>query len=312
MSRLSLDSRIAVGIAYTDYVPGMVRDAPGLVDYVEIPFELLVHRSSVIEVKASIPVVLHCASLSLAGNSEPNPKLSELIKYWVQQSETPWLGEHIAYVRADGVFQEIAEHKALTDPTMEPNSDYDLGNPGTIGSTYNVGYSVSPQMSLPVLDRIAETSTRWEKKLGVPLLLENGPIYFQMPGSTMSQTEFIQKLCNQLQGARLLLDLTHLAITCSNLRLDPSTALDSLPLDRVVEVHVSGAREEGGLVWDDHGASAPQVVLGMLDRLLEKARPRAVTLEYNWEAKFPLGFLEREVDRVREIVSRRRDTYFAQ
>ena len=302
-----LEKETAVGIAYSDYVPELLAVTPGLVDYVEIPFEHVVRVPSAIEIKQQVPIVLHCASLSLAGNVEPNPRLIQQLKHWTQESETPWLGEHIAYVRADGLFLEIAEHEALVCGETNAPLDDDIGLPSMEGTAFNVGYTVSPQLSPPVLERVVEASARWSAVLGMPVLLENGPIYFEMPGSSMSQVEFIQVLCNRLDTARLLLDLSHLAITCNNLRLDPIATLEALPLNRIMEVHLSGARQEKGLVWDDHGSSAPPLVFELLEQLLEKAHPHAVTLEYNWDANFPLETLERDVGRVRDIVGRHQE-----
>jgi len=299
-----LEVEAAVGIAYSDYAQELLAVAPGFVDYVEIPFEQLVRVPSVIAVKEHVPIVLHCASLSLAGNVEPDPRLVQQLKHWIRESETPWLGEHIAYVRADGLLREIAEHEALVGVETGAPSNYDLGLPSTGGTEFNVGYTVSPQLSLPVLDRVVEASARWSATLGLPVLLENGPIYFGMPGSSMSQVQFIQALCGRLDTVKLLLDLSHLAITCNNLRLDPIETLEALPLDRVVEVHLSGARQEKGIVWDDHASSAPPLVFELLERLLEIAHPHAVTLEYNWDANFPRETLEQDVGRVRDILGR--------
>jgi uncharacterized protein (UPF0276 family) len=134
------------------------------------------------------------------------------------------------------------------------------------------------------------------------MLLENGPIYFNMPGSVMSQVEFLCCLCDRLDTGGLLLDLSHLAITCSNLGLDPMSTLNALPLERVVEVHLSGAREDQGIVWDDHASAAPDVLFELLTRLLAVGRPRAVTLEYNWDANFPQARLEKDLERVRGVV----------
>ena len=69
------------------------------------------------------------------------------------------------------------------------------------------------------------------------------------------------------------------------------------------EVHVSGAREEGGIVWDDHTQPAPDIVFSMLDKLMANSRPRGITIEYNWDANFPIKTILRDIARVREIVN---------
>jgi uncharacterized protein (UPF0276 family) len=82
----------------------------------------------------------------------------------------------------------------------------------------------------------------------------------------------------------LLLDLSHLLIASLNTGADPFAELERLPLERVVEVHISGLSAQSGIVWDDHATPAPDEVFALLERLLERARPRALTIEYNWSA----------------------------
>ncbi len=291
------DGRTAVGLTYSEYVPGLLTAEPGLLDYVEIAFEQLLHTPDVGALRDEIPIVLHCASLSIAGNDPPAPVLAEKLAYWAAETRTPWLGEHLAYVRSDGRYREIAEHDAAAPADDAEGADILLD-----GTPFNVGYTVSPQLSTPILDRVLDTSAAWEERLGMPVLLENGPVYFSMPGSTMSQVEFINAICARRPEARLLLDLSHLAISCANLSLDPFKTLDALPLDRVVEVHLSGAREEDSMVWDDHTQPAPALVFDLFDQLMAKARPRAVTLEYNWDATFPVQTVIRDVGRARAII----------
>lgn len=283
-------SRTAVGLSYSPFAERIVATHPASVDYIEVPFEQLVHTPDVLALGERVPLVLHCASLSIAGNAPPSPALVDKLAGFIAATGTPWLGEHLAYVRADGVWREIAEHPAL------------IGNGGDARQPFNVGYTVSPQLSEPVLERVLERVDGWTRRFDVPVLLENGPIYFEMPGSTMSQFDFIDALCRRSDDVRLLLDLAHLAITCANLQLDPREALARLPLDRVVEVHLSGISREAGVTWDDHSDGAPPVVFALLEHLLATASPRAITLEYNWDNDFPADVLLRDCQRVRELV----------
>jgi uncharacterized protein (UPF0276 family) len=285
--------RTAVGLSYSSFAERVVSEQSEQIDFVEIPFEQLLHMPEAIRLRESVPLLLHCASLSIAGNSPPGPSLISRLLECIGQTATPWLGEHISYVRADGVWREIAEHPALlagaaTEFTAAP---------------FNVGYTVSPQMSGPILDRVVESTLAWRRQLGLPVLLENGPVYFPMPGSTMSQLEFIRRLCARSEHVLLLLDLAHLAITCRNFDLDAEAVLDDMPLDRVIEVHLSGISEQAHAAWDDHSDGAPPIVFALLDRLLRRTSPRAITLEYNWDHDFPPHILHRDLDRVRDLVS---------
>jgi uncharacterized protein (UPF0276 family) len=277
---------ISIGIAYADYVPRLLDEHPGAVDFVEIPFELLQRSPETLEIQSKVAVVMHCASLSLAGDVPIDPAHAQQLQQWVVASGTPWLGEHIAFIRAD------SGQLPLAGEMVRPSGD-----------ALDIGYTVSPQWSEPVLARILANVHHWEQFLDVPILLENGPVYFTMPGSTMSQTEFIIELCRRRPATRLLLDLSHLSITCANMNLDCATELNKLPVENVVEIHLSGMHYEAGICWDDHGRRIPQSVFDLLESALLRCTPRAITIEYNWNADMPIAAIAADLDRVRHTSS---------
>lgn len=259
----------AVGMAYSGYTMRVLREHPGISDFVEIPFEQFANDEDAIRVLDEVPVVLHCASLSLASMEEPAAAIIDSVKHRIEQTGTPWLGEHLAFIRE---------------------------------GQYNVGFTMSPQFNREVLDRVVAATQKMSHQLNCPILLENGPVYFPLPGSTMSQWDFLGTLCSRLESAYLLVDLSHLLITCRNTGANAHAVLEMLPLDRVIEVHLSGLREECGVWWDDHSQAVPDEEFELLARLLRATRPRAITIEYNWDKDFPLDVLRRDFGRVRELL----------
>lgn len=262
--------RTAVGLAYSGHALRVISEHPQLSDYVELPFEQFARDPDAGSLRDEIPIVLHCASLSMAGATPPTTETVERLDHWVRHTRTPWVGEHLAFIRE-------GEH--------------------------NVGFTVNPQFSPEVLDRVVAAIDKWSRRLDCPILLENGPVYVELPGGTMSQMQFLTEVCARLDSAYLLVDLSHLLITCRNLELDPHAALESLPLDRVVEVHLSGLRQEGGVWWDDHARPAPDEEFDLLARLLRTTKPSAITIEYNWGNQFPVDMLRRDFGRVRDLVA---------
>ena len=136
----------------------------------------------------------------------------------------------------------------------------------------------------------------------VPLILENSPQYFAVPGSTMSMVDFICQVASRCDVA-LLLDLSHFLITSLNTHADPMAELERLPLERVVEVHISGLSTQSGITWDDHATPAPASVFTLLERTLTRVRPRALTLEYNWASNFPRTILLAHLERARKLLA---------
>src|SRR5438552_11740719 len=108
-----------------------------------------------------------------------------------------------------------------------------------------------------------------------------------MPGTSMTQVEFVREICRQ-SSVRLLLDLTHFQISATNMGYDARAELQRYPLDRVDEIHISGSSTDKNIRWDDHSTCAGDDIYELLGIALQHCRPRAITLEYNWSAVFSL------------------------
>ena len=268
--------KVAVGLAFGPIVPDFVRSNPDLIDYVEIPFEQLRHSPESGAIQETIPVILHCASMSVAGFVPPDQRTLEAIEREAERTKTPWIGEHLAFITADPIEDDDAGPTSLT-------------------------YTVCPQMSEETVERVAGNLASLQQHFDVPLILENSPQYFDVPGSSLSMVDFISAVVERC-GAGLLLDLTHFLISMLNTKKDPLREIDRLPLEQIIEVHVSGLNVQSGIAWDDHASPAPQVVFDLLERVRKRVRPKAVTLEYNWSPEFPESVLLNHIDRVHEIV----------
>ena len=267
---------VAVGLAFGPIVPEFVSANPDLIDYVEIPFEQLRHAPEAGSIQETVPVILHCASMSVAGFVPPDEGTMKAIEREAERTKTPWIGEHLAFITADPI---EADH---TQPT-------------------SLTYTVCPQLSEETVERVAMNLASLQKHFNVPLILENSPQYFDIPGSSLSMVDFVGAVVERCQVG-LLLDLTHFLISMLNTKKDPVSEIDRLPLEKVVEVHISGLSVQSGIAWDDHATPAPPVTFDLLERVMARGRPKAVTLEYNWSPQFPESTLVKHINRVYEIV----------
>jgi len=274
------EGRTQIGLAYGPGFEGFIASNAGLIDYVEIPFEQLRHTPQLGIIQEQLPIVLHCASLSVAGFIAPSDATVDALVDRVRHTRTPWIGEHLAFVSADGITEE---------------ADRDL-------TPTNLTYTLCPQLSDETVQRVVENMASFKDVFSVPLILENSPQYFPVPGSTMNMVDFVSEVASQTDTG-LLLDLSHFAITSLNTKVDAVKEIDRLPLERVVEIHVSGYNEQEGVVWDDHAAPASALVFDLLARVAARARPKALTLEYNW-LTFPTSVLLSHIERSRALLER--------
>lgn len=76
-----------------------------------------------------------------------------------------------------------------------------------------------------------------------------------------------------------LLDLAHARVTASVFDLDVHEYLTSLPMEKVVQIHVSGPRFKNGHLYDTHEDLQDDDYL-LLEWVLRHTIPQMVTLEY--------------------------------
>jgi uncharacterized protein len=266
-----------VGLAYGPGVPGFVERNPDLIDYLELPFELLRHDPSTIAAEKLAPLILHCASMSIAGFVPPSAETLSGIAQQARRTGTPWIGEHLAFISADPLEPGAALHEATT-----------------------LTYTVCPQLSEEVVQHVCDKLDKLQAHFEVPLIVENSPQYFAIPGSTLSIVDFTIEI-HRRAGVGMLLDLTHFMISAMNMGFDAKTEIARLPLERLVEMHVSGLDVQSDTAWDNHANLADESIFELAEIVLDRTRPRAVTFEYNWAPSLPDRILIDQIERIRRM-----------
>jgi uncharacterized protein (UPF0276 family) len=269
--------RVMIGLAYGPGVPELIKRNPGLIDYVELPFELLRHDPSAIEAEALAPLVLHCASMSIAGFVPPSDDTLNAIAILADRTNTPWIGEHLAFISADPLHPGAALH----DPTT-------------------LTYTICPQLSEEVLQHACNNISQLQGRFASALIVENSPQYFEIPGSTMSIVDFTIEV-HRRSKVGMLLDLAHFMISAMNMKFDPKTEMRRLPFEHLVEVHVSGLDFQSGTAWDDHAGIADESTFELMQIVLNRAKPRAITFEYNWAPTLAEEIIVSQIERTRAM-----------
>lgn len=128
--------------------------------------------------------------------------------------------------------------------------------------------------------RVADRAAALQDMLGVPLLHEDAFYYAPFPGSTISAGEFIAEVVERA-GTYMLLDLHNVHTNAvDHADFDAARYLDTIPLDRVIEVHVAGGQWLEGWYHDFHNSPVPEAVWAMLDATLPRMpNLQAIVLE---------------------------------
>ncbi len=212
-------------------------------------------------------VIPHGVSLGLGGADRPSPaRLARLA--WVAESlGAPVATEHIAFVRAGGL---------------------------------EAGHLLPVPRTRDALDVLCENVRIAQDALPVPLALENIAALFPWPDDELTEGQFLTELVERT-GVGLLIDVANLHTNHVNRGEDPATALDTLPLDALVYVHVAGGVERDGVWHDSHAHPVPPQILDVLGLLCDRTRPPGVLLERD-EAFPPVDELAAELDAIRAVL----------
>lgn len=144
------------------------------------------------------------------------------------------------------------------------------------------------QFSRAEVVRVATRARALQDIYGVPLGHENAAYYRTCPGSEMPEEEFLARTL-ELSGTYLHLDLHNLyanALNHAGNDYSISRFLATIPLDRVISIHMAGGRWIDDQYHDLHDTRVPPAVWDMLDDVLSRTRPGAVILEYETNALY--------------------------
>ena len=183
---------------------------------------------------------------------------------------------------------------------------------GYPGSTYM--WSSPVPWSRKEVERLAERAARLQDLFKVPVMHENPFYYAPFPGSHLAEAEFTSELVRRA-GTYLLLDLHNIYSNSVNFKgYDPWQYLRTIPLDKVLQVHLAGGQWLEGWYHDLHNHPVPDPVWQMLDFVLKEARNlQLVVLEVQGPAHTARS---REVDAswrkmIREDLARARAAWTA-
>lgn len=191
------------------------------------------------------PLVVHTISLSLGSTDGPDRRHLEALARLVQNAHAPWFGDHLCYTRAGGV---------------------DIGHLAPLPRTEEALAAIRRNVAL-VRDQV-----------DAPIVLENIAYVADPPGSTMSEAEFVSRAVVETDSG-MLLDLTNLHANSVNHDYDPYEWLNAMPLDRVVQIHITGGHYRDGVLIDSHSSRTPDDVWSLLAYTAERAPIKAVLLE---------------------------------
>lgn len=197
------------------------------------------------------PVVLHGVSMSIGSTAGLDFDYLRKLKTLAHDIRAAWVSDHLCWTGVLGV-----------------NSHDLLPLPRTAEALAHVIARV--RVVQDVLER--------------PLILENPSTYIGFAASTISEPEFLRRLCDET-GCGLLLDVNNVFVTCFNDGLDPQAYLDAFPFEHVVQLHLAGHQHCGTHIIDTHDQPVSADVWELFRRAWSRSAGAATLLE--WDGNIP-------------------------
>ena len=168
--------------------------------------------------------------------------------------------------------------------------------PGMVWLMLRHGWRVPRPDPQRATRRLIRQVNRLTRAIRTPVLLENTPPFPFEGYDFEARPERITEVLERT-GCGFVLDTGHARVSAAVLGIDVHDYVKRLPLDRVLQVHISGPRVRDGRLVDAH-EPLQEVDYTLLDFLLARTYPQVITLEYIREREA----LQEQLYRLRDIL----------
>ncbi len=266
---------IGVGIGWRKEIADGILKNRERIDWCEIITEHYINVTPdkldhIEKISKIFPLIPHGIDLSIGTDVPIEDEYLAGLEILVERLNPPWVTDHLCFTRVPGV---------------------------------NIGQLTPLQFSERVIEIVVEKVKRVKERINKPFLLENITYYFKIPGSELSESEFITRILEKADVG-LLLDVCNLFMNSQNHGYDPYEFLQSIPLERVVQLHIAGGVRHKDKWIDTHSHSVHDEVFELVDYIVEHAPVKGILLER--DSNYPASFTEilEELERAREIFTK--------
>jgi uncharacterized protein (UPF0276 family) len=163
-----------------------------------------------------------------------------------------------------------------------------------------------------VLEIFKHNINKTQEFLGREILIENASSYIEYKSSEFGEVEFLAELCRQT-GAKILLDVNNIFVSCSNHGWNPIEYINKIPKDLVKEIHLAGhtTKTIGGgeiLRVDSHDSDVSGEVWNLYEIALKRFDRLPTLLE--WDSNIPeLDYLVRAARKAEKYLENKSNDY---
>lgn len=210
----------------------------------------------------SYPVLPHGVSLGIGSPDALDRNYLDRLKRVVRRLQPAWVSDHLCWTRAGGA----QLHDLLPLPYTEA-----------------------------MADRVVRRARFVQDFLEVPLALENTSSYMAYRQSEMTEWDFITQVVERADIG-LLFDVNNVYVSAFNHGFDAQAFVDSVPHERIYQVHLAGHSHRGNVIIDTHSSEVIEPVWELYRRTIQRTGPVSTLIE--WDEDIPaFSKLQRLADR---------------
>jgi uncharacterized protein (UPF0276 family) len=196
-------------------------------------------------------VVQHGVSMYFGSAQPLNRDHLRRIKELTRRTKTPWLSDHLCWGSVDGRYT----HDLLPLP-----------------------------YTFEAVRTTAERVRMVQDYLEIPVAVENVSSYAAYHDSRMTEWEFLNEVVHAADCG-ILLDVNNIYVSSQNHDFDPMEYVNSIPAERVAQIHIAGHSKFEKYILDTHDHPVLDSVWKLYARAIERCGPTATLLE--WDDNIP-------------------------
>jgi len=225
---------------------------------------------NLMRVRERFPVALHGVSLSIGSISPLDLSYLAQVKALAARVEPVWISDHLCWTGLNG--------RNIHDLLPLPFTEEALGH---------------------VVSRVRAV----QEILGRRILLENVSSYLAFNDSRMTEWEFLSAVAEQ-SDCLILLDVNNVYVSSVNHEFDPLAYLNSLPVNRVQQIHLAGHESHGDYLIDTHDRPVPEPVWALYSHAVKRFGVVPTMIERDASIP-PLAELEAELRIARRLAEKK-------
>lgn len=193
------------------------------------------------------PVVQHGVSLAIGSPDPLDFEYLKKLKELTRKTKTPWVSDHLCWGRLEGAHF----HDLLPLPYTQE-----------------------------VIDYVSERARVVQDYLELPFALENLSSYVAFKEDQMPEWEFYSAIVEKA-GINMMLDVNNIYVSSRNHGFDPYQYIDSIPIEKVIQVHLAGHLDMGDYLLDTHDQYVKDEVWELYGEVYKRTGGVSTLLEWD-------------------------------